>query len=322
MSLFSLRQWWRCSCGSREEFTGNSLCVGNLDQASDGTGVPCFRLQHCMPSGQRCSAGVASFVVALPQIRSRQPVCKVLFEYTSRLSVTLVWRTCCWNCPWGSLCSNLRQAVLWGGCSRATLFRLHPNAFALAIPLLQGFTCSTRGAAPAQSCTVRGSASRRSYWWRGAAAASDLSVSSHRRQHGRWALRSPKCTSRYCNKCTGFSLGSWQYYTLYMLAGGDHLCVQSMDGQLSFFANGTCVFECFLPGFLIPGPLCCCPATDSLVTTTSSLGVQGFKFATLAAGAGHSPPPTGPPAFPSCRWNNSGRPGRRHCPICLQAMPL
>lgn len=36
MSLFQAREWWRASCGSGEEFDQGCLCVGNIDNASDG----------------------------------------------------------------------------------------------------------------------------------------------------------------------------------------------------------------------------------------------------------------------------------------------
>lgn len=40
-------------------------------------------------------------------------------------------------------------------------------------------------------------------------------------------------------------------------AQGDAVCVQSLDGQLSFFeAGGAAGFARHLPGFLVPGPLC------------------------------------------------------------------
>ncbi|KAK9814270.1 hypothetical protein WJX72_003177 [[Myrmecia] bisecta] len=63
----------------------------------------------------------------------------------------------------------------------------------------------------------------------------------------------------------------------------DSICVQSMDGQLSFFVDGACAFECFLPGFLAPGPLCYCAAIDSLVTSSSALDVQCFRYSRLAS---------------------------------------
>jgi Bardet-Biedl syndrome 9 protein len=36
----------------------------------------------------------------------------------------------------------------------------------------------------------------------------------------------------------------------------DSVCIQSMDGTLTFVNQDQAGFECFIPGFLIPGPLC------------------------------------------------------------------
>ena len=61
------------------------------------------------------------------------------------------------------------------------------------------------------------------------------------------------------------------------LPGVDHVCVQSMDGQLSFFRNENAAFSCFLPDFLLPGPLRYLPRTDSLLTTNSARMLQTFR---------------------------------------------
>ena len=60
-----------------------------------------------------------------------------------------------------------------------------------------------------------------------------------------------------------------------------------MDGQLSFFHQDSPAFSCFLPGFLVPGPLTYLPKTDSLVTVNSAHTLQVFKYQTLSvAGSG------------------------------------
>lgn len=61
------------------------------------------------------------------------------------------------------------------------------------------------------------------------------------------------------------------------LPGVDHVCVQSMDGQLSFFHHENAAFSCFLPDFLLPGPLRYLPRTDSLLTTNSARMLQTFR---------------------------------------------
>jgi len=65
--------------------------------------------------------------------------------------------------------------------------------------------------------------------------------------------------------------------------GVDHLCVQSMDGQLSFFHQESASFACFLPDFLLPGPVRYLPRTDSLVTVNSAHVLQTFRYQSLAA---------------------------------------
>lgn len=50
-----------------------------------------------------------------------------------------------------------------------------------------------------------------------------------------------------------------------------------MDGQLSFFHQENTAFSCFLPDFLLPGPLQYLPRTDSFVTTNSARMLQTFR---------------------------------------------
>lgn len=59
--------------------------------------------------------------------------------------------------------------------------------------------------------------------------------------------------------------------------GKDCICVQSMDGLLTFFRHEKVIFTCFLPDFLVPGPLGYLPRTDSIVTVTSAHMLQSFK---------------------------------------------
>ncbi len=59
------------------------------------------------------------------------------------------------------------------------------------------------------------------------------------------------------------------------------LCVQSMDGQLSFFQHECPTFTCFLPDFLLPGPLSYIQYTCSLVTVNSAHTVQVFKWVSI-----------------------------------------
>lgn len=59
--------------------------------------------------------------------------------------------------------------------------------------------------------------------------------------------------------------------------GDELMCVQSMDGQLAFFHQDSPMFTCFLPDFLLPGPLDYILYTDSLITVNSAHVLQVFK---------------------------------------------
>jgi Bardet-Biedl syndrome 9 protein len=63
---------------------------------------------------------------------------------------------------------------------------------------------------------------------------------------------------------------------------GDYICVQSMDGQLSFFVHDSFAFSVFLPDFLTPGPLCYVARTDSIVTANSSRQLLSFQYQSLS----------------------------------------
>jgi Bardet-Biedl syndrome 9 protein len=54
MSLFKARDWWRVSCGQHEEFDKGSLCIGNVDNSSDGRGARSM-LRRCK-SKASCNA--------------------------------------------------------------------------------------------------------------------------------------------------------------------------------------------------------------------------------------------------------------------------
>ena len=62
----------------------------------------------------------------------------------------------------------------------------------------------------------------------------------------------------------------------------DFMCVQSMDGQLSFFEQDSFAFSRFIPQFLIPGPLCYVKSTDTFITSSSTNFVEAYRYQTLA----------------------------------------
>jgi Bardet-Biedl syndrome 9 protein len=68
----------------------------------------------------------------------------------------------------------------------------------------------------------------------------------------------------------------------------DIVCVQSMDGLLSFFDDRAFLFARFLPLFLVPGPLNYVRDTDSFVTVNSSFELMSIKFQSIASGDGQA----------------------------------
>ena len=73
---------------------------------------------------------------------------------------------------------------------------------------------------------------------------------------------------------------NYSIFRLCQYVGADYICVQSMDGQLSFFVHESFAFAVFLPDFLTPGPLCYLPRTDCIITANSSRQLQCFQSAT------------------------------------------
>ena len=63
----------------------------------------------------------------------------------------------------------------------------------------------------------------------------------------------------------------------------DFICVQSLDGTLSFFEQEVYTFSCYLPNFLLPGPLAYVQESDCFLTTGSEWELQCFKYAHLLA---------------------------------------
>ena len=59
--------------------------------------------------------------------------------------------------------------------------------------------------------------------------------------------------------------------------GKDYICIQSFDGQLSFFEQDHFTFQRFLSTSLVPGPLTYSKSMDSFVTFNSSMEVEAYK---------------------------------------------
>uniref|UniRef100_A0AAY4A8T8 Bardet-Biedl syndrome 9 n=1 Tax=Denticeps clupeoides TaxID=299321 RepID=A0AAY4A8T8_9TELE len=66
------------------------------------------------------------------------------------------------------------------------------------------------------------------------------------------------------------------------VTGHHFICIQSMDGMLMFFEQESYAFGRFLPGFLLPGPLCYCARTDTFITVSSARQVECYRYETLA----------------------------------------
>lgn len=57
----------------------------------------------------------------------------------------------------------------------------------------------------------------------------------------------------------------------------DFVCVQSLDGLLTFFEQESFSFCCFLSDFLLPGPLVFIKKSDSFVTCNSNWHVISYR---------------------------------------------
>jgi Bardet-Biedl syndrome 9 protein len=74
----------------------------------------------------------------------------------------------------------------------------------------------------------------------------------------------------------------------------DYICVQSLDGVLSFFEQDAFAFSRLVANvdpktqatnFLVPGPLCYMARTDSIVICSNTLCIESYKYQVLAAAA-------------------------------------
>ncbi|XP_031350274.1 protein PTHB1 isoform X2 [Photinus pyralis] len=66
----------------------------------------------------------------------------------------------------------------------------------------------------------------------------------------------------------------------------DFICIQSLDGLLIFFEQESFAFCCFLPQFLLPGPLIYIKKTDAFLTMSSTWHLTNFSYKNLSE-AGH-----------------------------------
>ncbi|KAF4663058.1 hypothetical protein FOZ61_001993 [Perkinsus olseni] len=68
-------------------------------------------------------------------------------------------------------------------------------------------------------------------------------------------------------------------------AGSEAICVQSLDGVLQFYLNGSFAFHRLLPqsSFIIPGPLLYLSASDRLITANSEMVLECYRYSALAS---------------------------------------
>ncbi|XP_066261107.1 protein PTHB1 [Euwallacea similis] len=71
----------------------------------------------------------------------------------------------------------------------------------------------------------------------------------------------------------------------------DFICVQSLDGMLSFFEQESHVAYVALPDFLLPGPLCYVTKTDSFVIVNCDWNVATYRYKILSEAADESTDP-------------------------------
>lgn len=68
----------------------------------------------------------------------------------------------------------------------------------------------------------------------------------------------------------------------------DFLCVQSLDGILTFFEQETISFSCCLPNFLLPAPIVYMKSFDIFVTVSSDWVLKSYKYKSLNDSANSS----------------------------------
>lgn len=66
----------------------------------------------------------------------------------------------------------------------------------------------------------------------------------------------------------------------------DYICIQSLDGVLSFFEQDAFAFSRLLsPSFLMPGPMCYMAKTDSFIICNNAMCIEAYRYQVLAAAA-------------------------------------
>lgn len=63
-----------------------------------------------------------------------------------------------------------------------------------------------------------------------------------------------------------------------LLKVADIICIQLMDGLLTFLENARESFSTPLPDFILPGPMVYLTQTDSLVFYTAGYALESYKL--------------------------------------------
>jgi len=216
MSLFTTREWWGATPGANEEFGGECLAVGNLDNAADGA----------------AKVATGSFAGLLRLYYPRQPEYRVEdLMVESMLDAPIL---------------QLDAGQFLSDSNRITLAVLHPRSIAVY---------SVSAVAGSKELGNQG---QPSYF--------KLTKAF---EH---ALERPAC-----NFARGTFGGGY---------GHEQICIQSMDGVLTVVEQERILFERKLTKFLLPGPLTYCAKADLLLTYSSRMEVECYKYSTIAAGGG------------------------------------
>lgn len=67
-----------------------------------------------------------------------------------------------------------------------------------------------------------------------------------------------------------------------LITGKDFICIQALDGTLSFFEQESFAFSRFLPNYLLPGPFGYDPVNDSFIIATVSRTIESYRYQVLA----------------------------------------
>ncbi|XP_018575245.1 protein PTHB1 [Anoplophora glabripennis] len=83
----------------------------------------------------------------------------------------------------------------------------------------------------------------------------------------------------------------------------DFICVQSLDGMLNFFEQENVASCCFIPDFLLPGPIAYVSKTDDFVTSSSNWCIVSYKYKSLSEAGEKFDPKVNSTRKINCDWS-------------------